>query len=75
MNLNYKLDLKTNPGSDPIGERMEVGYIRNGELVSGYLDKASEFNFTVTAEESGEYYFYMSNWSAGFIITASGTIK
>lgn len=75
LTLHYELDLKTNPGSDPDGERMEVGYIRDGELVSGYFDKASEFNYTVTAEKSGLYYFYMSNWSAGHIITTSGTIE
>jgi len=54
---------------------MEIGYIKNGEVISGLFDKAKEFSYTITADDEGEYYFYAENWSAGFIIISSGLIK
>lgn len=75
LTIHYVLDLKTNMQSDPKGENMEIGYIKNGELNRGGLKKEKEFSYTVTADAAGEYYFYTENFSAGKIIIASGSIK
>ncbi|MDD9266164.1 hypothetical protein ACFPES_03865 [Paenibacillus sp. GCM10023248] len=75
LTIQYKLDLKTSEYSDPAGEWMEIGYIKNGELITSYTKKAMEFSNTITADEAGEYYFYAENFSAGSIIITSGMIK
>lgn len=75
LTIHYVLDLKTNMQSDPTGENMKIGYIKNGELNSGVLKKEKEFSYTVTADATGEYYFYTENFSAGKIIITSGIIK
>jgi len=75
LTIHYELDLKSNMQSDPTGENMKIGYIKNGELISGDLKKAKEFSSTVTADATGEYYFYVENFSAGKIIITTGTIK
>jgi hypothetical protein len=54
---------------------MEIGYIKNGELITSFAKKAKEFTYTITADEAGEYYFYAENMSAGSIIITSGIIK
>jgi hypothetical protein len=75
LSIGYTLDLTTNKYSDPKGENMEIGYIKNGELITGFFEKKKEFSFTITADEAGEYYFYTENYSAGKIIIASGIIN
>ncbi|GGA04067.1 hypothetical protein GCM10008018_57510 [Paenibacillus marchantiophytorum] len=76
LTIHYELDLKTNmQSSDPKGENMEIGYIKNGEIISEVLKKAKEFSYTVTADSTGEYYFYAENASAGKIIITTGIIK
>lgn len=75
LTIQYILDLKTSEYSDPAGEWMEIGYIKNGELITSYAKKAKEFSNTITADEAGEYYFYAENLSAGSIIISSGVIK
>lgn len=75
LTLHYGLDLKTNADSDETGERMEVGYVHDGRLVQGYSAKAKQFDYTLTADEAGAYYFYIRNASAGKIIVSSGTIR
>lgn len=72
--IRYELDVQTNAQSDPSGEYMEVGFIRNGEPVKLDVKKARSFAYTLTADEDGDYYFYAENYSAGTIIVASGTI-
>jgi hypothetical protein len=75
LSIQFKLDLKSNKFSDPAGEWMEIGYVKNGELITGIAEKAKEFTYTTIADEVGEYYFYAQNYSAGYIIIASGIIK
>lgn len=75
LTIHYEIDLKTNMQSDPIGENMRIGYIKNGEIISKVLKKAKEFSYAVTADSTGEYYFYVENASAGKIIMTTGIIK
>jgi hypothetical protein len=75
LTIQYTLDLTTSKYSDPAGEWMEIGYIKNGELITSFAKKAKEFSYTITADEAGEYYFYAENFSAGSIIITSGIIK
>jgi hypothetical protein len=75
LTIRFELDLKTNKQSDPTGEWMEIGYIKNGELTKSFAKKAKDFSYTVTADEAGKYYFYAENASAGSIIITSGIIK
>jgi hypothetical protein len=75
LSIWFTLDLKTSKYSDPAGEWMEIGYIKNGELITSFTKKAKEFSYTITADEGGEYYFYAENMSAGSIIIQSGIIK
>jgi hypothetical protein len=75
LTFRYTLDLTTNKYSDPTGEWMEIGYIKNGELITSFAKKAKEFSYSITADEAGEYYFYAENMCAGSIIIASGNIK
>jgi hypothetical protein len=75
LTIRYTLDLKTNKDSDPAGEWMEIGYIKNGELFTSFAKKAKEFSYTITADEMGEFYFYAVNYSAGKIIIASGAVN
>lgn len=75
LSIQFNLDLTTNKYSDPIGEFMEVGYIKNGIPIKGLFNKAEEFSYTLTADADGEYYFYTENLSAGKIIIATGNIK
>ena len=74
LSIEYSLDL-TNPYSDPKGENMELGFIKNGELIKGSLSKEKSFAYTVTADEDGVYYFYTENYSAGKIIIESGIVE
>ncbi|RKP47865.1 hypothetical protein D7Z26_21865 [Cohnella endophytica] len=81
MSIQFKLD-DTDPGFysklndlDTVGNWMEIGYIKNGELVRAFAKKAPEFAYTITADEAGEYYFYAQNLSAGRIVIASGNIE
>ncbi|WP_135553860.1 hypothetical protein [Paenibacillus cymbidii] len=74
LTIRYELDLRTNAQSDPNGEYMEVGYVRNGTPVKLDVRKAPSFAYTLTADEGGDYYFYAENYSAGTIIVAKGTI-
>jgi hypothetical protein len=75
LTIRYTLDLKTSKNSDPAGEWMEIGYIKNGELITSFAKKAKEFSYTISASEAGEYYFYAENMSAGSIIITSGIIN
>jgi hypothetical protein len=75
LTIRFDLDLKTSKDSDPAGDWMEVGYIKNGELITSFTKKAKEFTYTITADKAGEYYFYTENYSAGSIVIASGIIK
>ncbi|RKP55053.1 hypothetical protein D7Z26_07435 [Cohnella endophytica] len=76
LSIGFRLDLQTRKKySDPTGEWMEIGYIRNGELVKGFAKKEKEFSYKITADEPGDYYFYAENYSAGYIIVSSGTIE
>jgi hypothetical protein len=75
LNIRFALDLKTNKQSDPAGEWMEIGYIKNGELITSFAKKAKDFSYTITANEAGEYYFYAENLCASSIIIPSGIIK
>jgi hypothetical protein len=75
LTISYTLDLKTREQSDKVGEIMEIGYIKNGELITGVAKKQKDFSFSITAEETGEYYFYAENYSASYIIISSGIIK
>lgn len=75
LSIRFNLDLKTSKYSDPAGEWMEIGYIKNGELITSIAKKEKEFSYTITADEVGEYYFYAENLSAGKILIASGVIK
>ncbi|MDF2653035.1 MAG: hypothetical protein K0Q73_8840 [Paenibacillus sp.] len=75
LTIRFNLDLTTNKYSDPIGENMELGFIKNGELITGNVEKEKAFSYTITADEAGEYYFYTENYSAGKIIIESGKIE
>lgn len=75
LSIRFTLDLKTSKYSDPAGEWMEIGFIKNGELITSFAKKEKEFSYTITADEIGEYYFYAENMSAGKIIISSGIIK
>ncbi|BBI30901.1 hypothetical protein [Cohnella abietis] len=75
LTIHYALDLETNKNSDKAGERMEIGFVHNGALVKGQFNKSKEFSYTITAPEAGEYYFYIENYSAGYIIISSGSIE
>jgi hypothetical protein len=75
LTIRFTLDLKTNKQADPAGEYMEIGYVKNGELINGFAKKEKEFSYTITADAAGEYYFYAENASAGSIIITSGIIK
>jgi hypothetical protein len=68
LNIRYTLE-------DPAGDWMEIGYIKNGELITSFAKTAKEFSYTITADEAGEYYFYAENMSAGSIIITSGIIN
>jgi hypothetical protein len=68
LNIRYTLE-------DPAGDWMEIGYIKNGELITSFAKKAKEFSYSITADEAGEYYFYAENMSAGSIIITSGIIN
>ncbi len=74
LTVRFNLDLTTSKFSDPKGEIMEIGFIKNGELISAFSGKQKEFSYTIEADEAGEYYFYTENYSAGSVIIASGTI-
>jgi hypothetical protein len=37
---------------------MQIGYIKNGALMTGFAKNAKEFSYTITADEAGEYYLY-----------------
>jgi hypothetical protein len=75
LTIRFILDLKTNKQSDKAGEIMEIGYIKNGEVTTGFTEKKKEFSYTITADEAGQYYFYAENYSAGKIIITSGIIN
>ncbi|MCD9026428.1 hypothetical protein [Cohnella silvisoli] len=75
LSIRFALDIKTNKYSDRTGERMEIGYIKNGVLITGFVKKEKEFSYTITADEAGEYYFYAENYSASYIIIQSGIIN
>ncbi|MFC5406562.1 hypothetical protein [Cohnella soli] len=75
LSIRFNLDLTTNQYSDPKGENMEIGFIRNGELIQAYFEKDKEFSYTITADEAGEYYFYTENYSAGKIVIEKGMIE
>ncbi|MFB9274397.1 hypothetical protein [Cohnella cellulosilytica] len=74
LSIRFKLDL-THNYSDPNGEYMELGFIRNGEPIKGSFDKTPSFDYTVTADEAGVYYLYTENYSAGKIIIDSGAVS
>lgn len=75
LSIEFKLDLTTNSYSDPNGEYMELGFIKNEELIKGFHSKEKSFAYTVTADEDGVYYFYAENDSAGKIIIESGIVE
>jgi hypothetical protein len=72
LNKGEQLSIRYTLDSD---QWMEIGYIKNGELITSFAKKAKEFSYTITADEAGEYYFYAEDLSAGSIIISSGIIK
>jgi hypothetical protein len=44
LTIRYTLDLKTNKQSDQAGEYMEIGYIKNGELLTGFFKRPRSFH-------------------------------
>ncbi|WP_336785873.1 hypothetical protein [Paenibacillus sp. MMO-177] len=75
LTLRFTLDLKTSKYSDQEGEWIQSGYIKNGELIAINEKKDKEFSSTITADEAGEFYFYIENFSAGKVIIESGLIE
>lgn len=75
LRLQYTLDLDTNEGSDKNGEIMEVGYIKDGVPTEIMVDKSIEFDVSIQSDSPGEYYFYVQNYSAGYVIIETGTIE
>lgn len=75
LTLNYALDLDSNSNSDNSGEHMVVGYIKDGKVIESHTEKSKEFSYTITADTTGEYYFFVQNASAGNLIIHSGTIQ
>lgn len=74
LTLEFSLDLDTYPGSDQDGERLVVGYIKDGQVVDQITEKSPNFSCTIQAQEAGSYCFFVKNVSAGNVILANGSI-
>lgn len=74
LTLEFSLDLDACSGSDKEGERLVVGYIKDGQVVEQITEKSQNFSYTIQAQETGSYCFFVKNVSAGNVILVNGAI-
>lgn len=74
LTLEFSLDLDTCPGADQDGERLVVGYVKDGQVVEQITEKSQNFSYTIQAQEAGSYCFFVKNVSVGNVILAKGSI-
>lgn len=55
-------------------QSMAVGYIKNGVLTKGNIYEKSTGKYTIEIQETGEYYFYIANFSSENIALKEGSI-
>lgn len=76
MALKFSLNLDINPGSDENGEKITIGFIQNGKITERKTEKSEKFLCEITADETGIYYPFIVNASAGnIILNADGVIS
>ena len=75
LTLEFSLDLENCPGADKDGERLVVGYRKDGEVVEQITEKRRNFSYTIQAQEAGSYCFFVKNASAGNVVLLNGTIR
>lgn len=75
LNLCCRIGKTAGTDQSNPAERMEIGYIKDHVFCQGKAFVETDFSYTLTAPETGIYYLYCINCSAGKIYIKEGNIE